>query len=89
MILITNLRSKRQQELQKKLELTATTTTQAQKQEMIAGSLKMSPRNSSNQSNALSSVGTVKARHSETGIRTCDLSMHTNDPNALPTELPF
>ena len=51
MTLITILRSKRQQELQKKLELTATTTTQAQKQEMIAGSLKMSPRNSSNQSN--------------------------------------
>ena len=38
---------------------------------------------------ALCSMGIVKARHSETGIRTCDLSMCSNDPYALPTELPF
>ena len=55
MTLLTILRRKRQQELQKKLELTA--TTQAQKQEMIAGSLKMSPRNSSNQSNVRLGLG--------------------------------
>ena len=38
---------------------------------------------------ALCHVGLVEGRNSVPGIRTSDLSMSTNDPSALPTELPF
>ena len=47
----------RMMETLKKLKLTATTTTQTQEQDMIAGCLKISPRNSSNHSNVSLGLG--------------------------------